>query len=295
MAKATLLFLATDDGLVLLSDPAGLGRWVRSVHAFQGSTVQSVWVDGSNPLITLVIADGRVYRSVDGGQTWTMPTIVVPLAPGAALYGAPRQPSFAGLLSGDALFTSDDAGVHWRRIALPGAYGAFTVDDAGRFYGALDGQMLASDDRGATWKRYGAPLPGAIRMARAVPGTPETLCALVDGRVYAVEHEVWRLIDGIPGEATACTALAGATPTFLVALKGSGTVRGSLDGWELAIVALPWEGAATVLTPARYHMDTAFVASATGEVAISTDRGRSWNLVRRGLAAVHNIAAVRLA
>lgn len=295
MAKATLLFLATDDGLALFSDPAGQGRWVRSIHVFQRSAVRSVWVDASNPLIALVIADGRVHRSTDGAQTWTAATIDEPLAPGAALYGAPRQPSFVGLLSGNTLFASDDAGAAWRRIALPGAYDAFVIDDEERFYGALGTQVLASDNHGATWELHGAPLSGAPRVLAAVPGTAGTLCALVEGRVYASERTGWRLIDGTPGEATAFIPLAGATPTLIAALAGGGTVRGSLDGWEPAIAALPWEGAATVLKPARYHMDVAFVASAAGEVAISVDRGRSWTPVRRGLSTVRDIAAARLA
>lgn len=295
MAKATLLFLATDNGLETFSDPAGQGRWLRGPRAFQGAAVRSVWVDASNPLITLVVANGCVHRSRDGAQTWTTLTIGDPLTPKAALHGALHQPSFVGLLSGDSLFVSDDAGASWRQIALPGAYGAFAIDDVGRFYSALDTQVLASDDRGATWEPYGVLLPDAPRALIAAPGTTETLCALAGGRVYASERTGWRLIDGIPEEATSCIALAGATPTLIAALAGGGTVRGSLDGWEPVIVALPWEGAATVLKPARYHMDTAFAASAAGEIAISTDRGRSWNLVRRGLATVYDIAAARLA
>lgn len=295
MAKATLLFLATDDGLALLSDPAGQGRWLRGPHALQGAAARSVWVDASNPLVTLVIANGRVYRSADGAQTWTELTIGDPLAPGAALYGALRPPSCVGLLSGDSLFLSDDAGACWRELTLPGAFGAFAINDAGRFYGALDTQVLVSDDYGATWEPHGVVLPDSPRALIAAPGMAETVCALAGDRVYAGERFGWRLIDGLPGEAIACIALAGATPTLIAALAGGGTVRGSFDGWEPAVVALPWDGAATVLKPARYHVDIAFAASAAGEIAISTDRGRSWRLARRGLANVHDIAAVRLA
>jgi photosystem II stability/assembly factor-like uncharacterized protein len=295
MAKAMLLFLATDDGLALLSDPAGQGRWLRSAHHFQGTAVRSIWIDPSHPLTTLVVANGRVHRSTDGGQTWTALSADDPLPPDAALYGALRQSSLVGLMSGDRLFISDDAGASWRRIALPGAYGAFVIDDAGRSYGALDAQVLASDDCGVTWREYGAPLPGIVRALIAAPGQEEILCALADGQVYRSERDAWRLIDGMPGEATACTALAGATPTLIAALVSGGTTRGSLDAWTPDIATLPWEGAATVLKPARYHMDTAVAASEAGEVAISTDRGRSWNLVRRGLAAVRDIATTRLA
>ena len=42
MAKATLLFIGTDDELVLFSDPAGQGRWLRSAHQLQDNVVQSI-------------------------------------------------------------------------------------------------------------------------------------------------------------------------------------------------------------------------------------------------------------
>lgn len=57
----------------------------------------------------------------------------------------------------------------------------------------------------------------------------------------------------------------------------------------------PWAGAATVVVASGYHIDTAFAGSEGGQVAISTDRGRTWEVLKRGLAPVRTIAAARLA
>ncbi len=295
MANAILLFLATDDGLALLSDPAGQRRWRRSMHQFQSSIVQSVWVDASNSLVVLVIADRLLYRSVDGGQTWTTLHPGDLLTPNARLYAAPRHPSLVYLLSGDMLFTSDDAGVAWRTLSLTDESGGFTIDDAARLYRSCGAQILASDDRGETWHVYSPPLPGTIRILNAIPGQSGTLCALADGCVYVVERASWRPVSGLPGEALACTALTGTPPTLLTALAEGGVVRGTPDAWEPIIVECPWTGATTILKPAGHHIDTSFAASTTGDVAISVDRGRSWTMVCQGLATVRDLVSARLA
>ncbi|MFQ3630216.1 WD40/YVTN/BNR-like repeat-containing protein [Roseiflexus sp.] len=294
MANAILLFLATDDGLALLSDPAGQRRWRRSMHQFQRSIVQSVWVDASKPLVVLVIADRLLYRSVDGGQTWATLNAGDLLTPNARLYAAPRHPSLVYLLSGDVLFTSDDAGAAWRRTSLANESGGFAIDDDARLYRSCGAQILTSDDRGETWHVYSPPLPGTIRILNAMPGQPGTLCALADGCVYVVERASWRPIGDLPGKALACTALTGTPPTLLAALTEGGIIRGTPDAWEPVIVECPWTGATTILKPARHHIDTSFAVSTTGDVAISMDRGRSWTMVCQGLATVRDLVSARL-
>jgi hypothetical protein len=295
MAKATLLFIGTDDGLVLLSDPAGQGRWLRSAHQLQGSVVQSVWVDPSNPLITLAIADRRVLRSSDGGQTWQTVRLESDLTATAALYGDPRRPALVYLLANDLLFESRDAGGTWRTIALPGQCNGCAIDGAGRLVVASGNQALIGGERNAQWAPLGSPLPDVIRMLATPPGGAGALCALAGGVVYVFAQDAWHRVDHLPGEVATCAVLAGAAPTLLAALTDGGIVRGTLHAWEPAVVALPWESATTVLSPAAYHMDTAFASSAHGDIAITLDRGRSWTVVRRGLAAVRSIAAARLA
>lgn len=295
MAKATLLFIGTDEGLVLLSDPAAQGRWLRSAHQLQGNVVQSVWVDPSNPLIVLVIADRHVLRSSDGGQTWQTVRIASDLTATAALYGDSRRPALVYLLVDNFLFESRDAGVTWRAMTLPGQCAGCAIDGNGRLVVAAGHQVLIDGDQRAQWTPLGSPLPGVIRMLVTSPGGAGALCALTGGEVYAWAQEAWRRIDGLPGEATVCAVLAGATPTLLAALTDGGIVRGTLHAWEPTLVALPWASATTVLSPVGYHMDTVFASSAHGDVAISQDRGRSWTVVRRSLAAVRSVAAARLA
>ncbi len=295
MAKATLLFIGTDEGLVLLSDPAAQGRWLRSAHQLRDNVVQSVWVDPSNPLIVLAIADRHVLRSSDGGQTWQTVRIASDLTATAALYGDPRRSALVYLLADNFLFESRDTGVTWRAVTLPRQCTGYAIDGNGRLMVAAGSQVLVDGDQSAQWTLLGSPLPGVIRMLVTPPGGAGALCALAGGEVYAWAQEAWRRIDGLPGEAAVCTVLAGATPTLLAALTDGGIVRGTLHVWEPAIVTLPWESATTLLSPAGYHMDTVFASSAHGDVAVSRDRGRSWTVVRRGLAAVRSMSAARLA
>ncbi|MBO9324402.1 MAG: hypothetical protein J7463_02890 [Roseiflexus sp.] len=295
MAKATLLFIGTDDGLVLISDPGGQGRWLRSAHQLRGNVVQSIWVDPANPLITLVIANRRVLRSNDGGQTWQAVRLDSDLTATAALYGAPRRPALVYLVADDLLLESRDAGVTWRAIALPGQCNGCAIDSAGRLVVASGNQVFIDGGQSAQWTLLGSPLPGVIRMLVTPPGSAGALCALAGGVVYVFTEDAWHRVNDPPGEVATCAVLAGAAPTLLAALTNGGIARGTPHAWEPAIVALPWEGATTVLSPAAYHMDTAFASSAHGDVAISVDRGRSWTALRRGLAPVRSIAAARLA
>ncbi|MGQ9548536.1 MAG: WD40/YVTN/BNR-like repeat-containing protein [Roseiflexus sp.] len=295
MAKAMLLFIGTDDGLVLLSDPAGQGRWLRSAHHLQGSVVQSVWVDSSNPLITLAIADRHVLRSSDGGQTWQTVQIEGDLTATTVLCGDPRRPALVYLPADNRLFESRDAGATWHAIALPGQCSGCAIDGNGRIVVASGNQVLIYTGQSAQWTPLGSPLPGIIRMLVTPPGGGSALCALAGGSVYIFAQDAWRLIDALPQEVVTCAVLGGATPTLLAALAKGGIVRGTVHAWEPTIVALPWESAATALAPVGYHLDIALASSVCGSVAISPDRGRSWTVVRRGLAAVRSVAAARLA
>ena len=55
-----------------------------------------------------------------------------------------------------------------------------------------------------------------------------------------------------------------------------------------------WGGAITVIVPVGYHIDTAFAGSMNGRLATSTDRGRTWQLLKQDLPAIRGIAAARL-
>ena len=71
MAKAGLLFVGTDDGLVLFSNPNNIGRWLRIGQPFRGHAVRAVWPVPENPLVVFAaVSEMGVQRSDDGGQSW---------------------------------------------------------------------------------------------------------------------------------------------------------------------------------------------------------------------------------
>lgn len=183
MAKAGLLFVGTDDGVVLFSNPGAIGRWLRVGHELRGHQLHSVWARPDNPLhVVAVTAAGGVWRSADGGQSWAQ------------------------------------------------------VREA-----AGDSQPIA-----------GRPAP--------------------------------------------LVALAGKEPVLLLA-GGEGVLRSADDGatWTEAAADVAWQGGVSVIAPAAYHIDTALAGTGSGQVYLSTDRGRTWRLLKDGLPPVRAISAARLA
>src|SRR6266496_78700 len=71
MAKAGLLFVGTDDGAVLFSNPNDIGRWLRIGQPFRGQAVRALWPLSNNPLLVFAAVQRLgLQRSDDGGQSW---------------------------------------------------------------------------------------------------------------------------------------------------------------------------------------------------------------------------------
>jgi hypothetical protein len=177
MAKAGLLFVGTEDGVVLFSNPGAVGRWLRVGHELRGVAIRAVWARPDNPLDVVACGSAGVWASADGGASWA----AAPDAPG---------------------------------IAAPGGAGF--------------------------------------------------------------------------------VALAGKDPTLLLASAES-IWRGDGASWSAAAPEAPWSGEVSVIAAAPYHMDTAFAGTSGGQIYQSTDRGRTWQLLRDGLPAVLAVSAARLA
>ncbi len=300
MAKAGLLFVGTDDGIVLFSDPGGTGRWLRIGQELRGRRIRAVWPAVDTPLVVLVAVEGAgLLRSADGGQSWREALD----ADVRSLAGHPRDPLalYLGTAHGEVHRSADD-GQSWElcpqgeRPATGVAHIAVAADEPRRLYAGLyAGGVWASSDGGATWIPYGASLPGAVR---DLASAPNALYALVEGIPYrsARAEAPWEQIGAAPKPGIALTALAGQQPVLLLAQPDA--IARSTDGgasWTIGEPELPWDGGVTTITAARYHIDTAFAGSASGQLAQSTDRGRTWQVLKQGLPPIRHIAAARLA
>ncbi len=202
-----------------------------------------IWVDPTNPEIVMVAAQGQffghgtargVYRSTDGGRSWTRVLYINDTTGVVDLVADPHNPKLMFAAAWDAqqypwqsyftpvagpgsgIYRSDDGGLHWQRLSghgLPaGSLGrislAATDTAAGaRIYAVIDGGgddkksgLYRSDDGGGTWRRVN---PGeaftnyyASRITVA-PNDPDV--------VYTVGQSIRRCVAG----GTHCTIIKG--------------------------------------------------------------------------------------
>jgi photosystem II stability/assembly factor-like uncharacterized protein len=300
MAKAGLLFVGTDDGMVLFSDPGGVGRWLRIGQELRGRAVRAVWPAADTPLVVLTAVEGTgLQRSEDGGQSWRQALD----ADVCIVAGHPRDPQslYLGTANGD-VYRSADSGASWElcpqdaRPAVGVTRIAVATDEPRRLYAGLDaGGVWASADGGASWTPYGTGLPGAVV---DLASTPDALYVLAEGALYRCTdaRARWEGIATGTEPGVALVALAGKEPALLLAQSG-GIVR-SIDGgtkWAVVEPELAWEGGVTTIAAVRYHIDTAFAGSGSGQLIQSADRGRTWQILKQGLPPIRSIAAARLA
>ncbi|MEO7909681.1 MAG: hypothetical protein ABIV47_08540 [Roseiflexaceae bacterium] len=301
MAKAGLLFVGTDDGAVLFSNPNNIGRWLRIGQPFRGQAVRAIWPLADNPLVVFAAVQGLgLQRSDDGGQSWRA-TLDLDIA---GVLGHHSTPSVLYAWSvGGELYSSDDAGEHWAGRALDGraaqgVIGLVVAADAPRqLYLAQADGVWASSDAGATWARFGERAPDSVQALAAHPTHSGRLYAVAASTLYECDATIgrWQRHQSAPPVDGPLTILAGQQPVVL-AKAGDSIARGDEIGasWTTAALDSGWNGQITVITPASYHIDTAFAGSAGGRLATSADRGRTWQLVKQDLPAIRSIAAARL-
>lgn len=304
MAKAGLLFVGADDGIVLFSDPNTIGRWFRIGHELRGYTVRSVWPLAGNPQTLFAAVDGLgLQRSDDGGQRWQQALDF----DGRIVVGHAGDPQllYVAAANGD-LYRSAAAGARWslcpRGARAPeSAITSLVVAPAAARHVSIastDGAVWSSRDGGETWARYGGDLPAPPDALAITPANPNVFHAVAGGALYrcASAETPWERAADVRASG-ALAVLAGAHPVILLAQAGSGLIR-SADNYTLWTGVGPadsWAGDVTALAPASYHMDTIFAGTAGGQLALSTDRGRTWLMLRADLPPIRTIAPARLA
>jgi photosystem II stability/assembly factor-like uncharacterized protein len=184
--------------------------------------------DGST--VYLLLPDGSLRRTRDGGQTWESAG-----NPGTALYGNgrvvidPRAPSTL-YVAGLGIARSADGGTTWTK--LPGEPSDLVFSDLtvapsapSTLYGTGGGGaggslVLRTLDGGATWTRAQQGLPSIpIDLAVAPLVSTTVYGAAFDGTIYKTADggEAWSVFSDAFRDRTVSLAISPATPGFLYA------------------------------------------------------------------------------
>ena len=302
MAKAGLLFVGTDDGIVLFSNPGAVGRWLRVGQELRGQVVHAIWPAADNPLVVLAaLAGGGLQRSDDGGQSWR--NVFEGAVSSVVGHHKDAQALYLGTTDG-GVYGSADAGASWEPLAHASpaqggpAHLILAAEDPRRLYLGADG-VWTSADGGAQWTPFGVEAPRAVVALAAVPTRPGVLYAVAGAALYRCGGAAlpWEHVDEArPDDSAALAVLAGKDSVLLLA-QDAGLGRSADDGatWTPVGMDGPWNGGVTAIAPAPYHIDTAFAGSGDGQVALSTDRGRTWQMLKQNLPPIRGIATARLA
>ncbi len=279
MAKAGLIYIGSDDGMLTLSDPGGSGRWRRVGHVLQGQPIQAIVAQSALQLLAATAAE--LQRSTDGGMSW-QPVLAEAIT---ALACDPDRPEQVyALTAAGTVQCSDDGGQHWQPGPPPAlAQAAFARHDPA----------------------FAAPVSGGdLAGLAASPGRPGMLFAVGQGQIYRTSADGgWQPVQSVPAGLSATGAmvvLVGRQEVVLaVATDGAGhpaLLRSEDDGqsWQLATADTAWQGPIAVIAPVAHHRDQAWAATGAGQVFRSDDRGQHWQLVTQGLPPIRSLAPARL-
>jgi len=271
MAKAELLVVGSHTGCTILSNPGGIGRWLKAGTALSGEHVQAVWAHPEDPTTLLCSTTSHLWQSHDGGQQWH----AVTAPPMTTLIASRTTPDRVVGTTGEAVFASHDAGKTWHML-MP----AHTVAGGAEHYWALDAHGgHASTDGGQSWQPLPPPAPQHVVVS-------STGHATMYGPERGWSHNGTQPTTAAPLHAAAY--LGGSTPTLLA--QHGPELWHHHDTWQLVTPA----PTATILHPTLYHPDRVWAGTATGELWLSNDRGLHWECVRANMGHIITCASARL-
>ena len=176
MAQAILLYVGTTSGVVVLSNPGRIDRWITVGQELAHEVVVALTCESDNPMQVAVQTEEGFFASADGGQSWTSPA-PTPLPAPLMKYVFPGAPAATvRIVTGSSQpERSSDGEETWERV-LVDSVGAWTVIVGPEFHadqafaGTATGELLYSHDRGRTWTIIKRELPPvrAIAVGRAL-------------------------------------------------------------------------------------------------------------------------------
>ncbi len=256
-----------------------------------GGNTTAIAFHPTQPDIVLAQTRGGLYRSTDGGATWSMPGTNAISAVGSVVF----DPSQAGrvFLGSDAIYRSDDSGLNFTRLTNPSTryVNDMAVASDGTLYMADQGiQVFRSDDHGAHWTEVTGPwtTAGSFSIHDLVvdPNNPNRIYVGVTtlGLFRSDDRgATW----ATPANNSPGTGLGGKAYIASIAIKPGDPDR-ILVGTGEGVYASTDRGATWAWATFNPFVTSTFVAfdpaapsnvvtaTATGKVTRSTDSGATW-------------------
>jgi hypothetical protein len=147
-----------------------------------------------------------LYRSHDGGVTWSSITDTFPQEAVTAFLTLPGKPESLYAIVQGQFWASVDGGRSWAKRG----YGSSPVNanavaedirQPGRLWAAAADRLFRSDDGGANWRRVGRPLPEPNTTVHGIAASDEAIVLTTDRGLYrSVDGAVsWTpIIDNLP-------------------------------------------------------------------------------------------------
>ncbi|MFZ9857256.1 MAG: hypothetical protein ACO3F2_02825 [Roseiflexaceae bacterium] len=271
MAKAEIVLIGTDDGVVLLSNPGGIGRWLKSAHALRNHAIVATWAHPNDPTQMLCSDGTQLWRSVDGGQQWD--SITGPAC--QRLIASRSTPNRIWAHDGQTAYLSHDAGITWHILA-----------PADEIAGGGDVLWYRHDTRGHLTTSHDMAWTETPTWSHVVVSHDGQHIWHSDTNHLSTAHHI---IDETPSAFIPLLACAG--DSCVVGTAPNGMWRYT-DTWQI-IDGLSAQSI-TVMTTTLYHPDRAWAGDTNGNVWYSSNRCVTWELIRGGFTSIRALATARL-
>jgi murein DD-endopeptidase MepM/ murein hydrolase activator NlpD/photosystem II stability/assembly factor-like uncharacterized protein len=308
------LYVGTNSGPYKSTDGGGTWRPIRFGLPTQSycfgtwinyASISALAIDRADPNTIYANADASVYKSVDGGLSWTRTSLGGVFV--SALVMQPGAPNTLYAAGSGGVFTTTSGGDSWTRVSAglpdsPISGLAINRGTPSTLYAATGEGAYQSLDGGGRWTEINNGL--TARPIRAIAPSPSvpTVLYISSGR-DGVDHGQFRSTDGgatwtrmsigpTAGAAVGFFAIDPVTPTTIYA--GTPSVRGlykSTDG-GISWTTLGQDGGFSLaIDPTR--PSNVYLGSGDGAYK-STDGGATWSAVGSGLPTLAGVTAVTI-